>query len=111
MKKFSLIIPAYKQEKTIKKDIQNILAVLSQTGMDFEIIPVIDGFVDSSLKEASMINDKRVRPVGYKTNHGKGYAVRFGFAQAKGDVIGFMDAGGELSPRALGAMRAQVGFQ
>ena len=111
MKKFSLIIPAYKQEKTIKKDIQNILAVLSQTGMDFEIIPVIDGFVDSSLKEASMINDKRVRPVGYKTNHGKGYAVRFGFAQAKGDVIGFMDAGGELSPRALVPMLAQFEFQ
>lgn len=111
MKKFSLIIPVYKQEKTIRREIQNIITVLAHSGREFEIIPVIDGFVDKSLGEAKKIIDSRVRPVGYKTNHGKGYAVRFGFAHARGDVIGFMDSGGDLSHNALIPMLAQFEFQ
>jgi len=32
---------------------------------------------------------------------GKGHAVRFGMAKAKGDIIGFIDAGLELEPNGL----------
>lgn len=110
MKKFSLIIPVYKQEKTIKRDIQAVIDILSDRSGDFEIIPVIDGDLDNSLFEAKKIKDKRVRVVGYKTNHGKGYAVRFGFSNAKGDVIGFMDAGGDLKPSSLPLMLEQFVF-
>lgn len=111
MKKFSLIIPAYKQERTIKRDIERIIDVLETTGIPFEIVPVIDGYIDKSLEEVKKIGDIRVKPVGYPTNHGKGYAVRFGFAHAQGDVIGFMDAGGDLAPKALLPMLAQFDFQ
>jgi len=111
MKKFSLIIPAYKQEKTIKRDIERIIDVLETTGISFEIVPVIDGYIDESIEEVKKIGDIRVKPVGYPTNHGKGYAVRYGFAHASGDVIGFMDAGGDLSPKALLPMLAQFDFQ
>jgi glycosyltransferase involved in cell wall biosynthesis len=111
MKKFSLIIPVYKQEKTIKRDILAIIAVLEELRAPFEIIPVIDGYLDKSLTEAKKIRDTRVKPVGYRTNHGKGYAVRFGFAHAEGDIIGFMDAGGDLKPKALLPMLAQFEFQ
>lgn len=111
MKLFSLIIPVYKQGKTIKRDIQNIIPVLDSVGIPFEIVPVIDGYLDNSLKEAKKVADSRVKPVGYPTNHGKGYAVRFGFAHAEGDVIGFMDAGGDLFPKALLPMLAQFEFQ
>jgi glycosyltransferase involved in cell wall biosynthesis len=37
-----------------------------------------------------------IRIVGYQTNKGKGYAIRFGMAQSKGDIIGFIDAGGDI---------------
>lgn len=110
MKKFSLIIPVYKQEKTIKRDIQAVIETLSQRTGDFEIIPVIDGELDNSFAEAKKIKDKRVRVVGYKTNHGKGYAVRFGFSNATGDIIGFMDAGGDLKPSSLPLMLEQFVF-
>lgn len=110
MKKFSLIIPVYKQEKTIKRDIQSVIETLSHRTYDFEIIPVIDGELDNSFAEAKKIKDKRVRVVGYKTNHGKGYAVRFGFSNATGDVIGFMDAGGDLKPSSLPLMLEQFVF-
>lgn len=111
MKKFSLIIPVYKQASTIKKNIEDILDTLSVLNIPFEIIPVVDGEFDTSMKELEKIRDTRVKPVGYKTNHGKGYAVRYGFSHADGDVIGFMDAGGELKSSALPYMLTQFEFE
>lgn len=111
MNKFSLIIPVYKQEKTIRHDIERTLTVLKQLPIPFEIIAVVDGKLDRSEKEIMKVKDKRVKGVGYESNHGKGYAVRFGFAYASGDVIGFMDAGGDLNPKALIPMLAQFDFQ
>jgi len=111
MHKFSLIIPVYKQAATIRKDIEDVLAVLKTTNMDFEIIPVIDGTLDKSFAEAKKVKDPRIHVVGYHTNHGKGYAVRYGFSHATGDVIGFKDGGGDLKPGALPLMLAQFEFQ
>ncbi len=111
MRKFSLIIPVYKQQQTIKRDIEDVISVLSTAKIDFEIIPVIDGQLDRSFQEAGKVKDKRVRVVGYQTNHGKGYAVRYGFSQATGDVIGFKDAGRDLKPDALPLMIAEFDFQ
>jgi glycosyltransferase involved in cell wall biosynthesis len=111
MHKFSLIIPVYKQAGSIQKDIEDVISVLETTKIDFEIIPVIDGELDRSYEEARKVRDPRVRVVGYKTNHGKGYAVRYGFSQATGDVIGFKDAGRDLKPATLPLMIAQFEFQ
>jgi glycosyltransferase involved in cell wall biosynthesis len=111
MKKFSLIIPVYKQEKTIKENIETIITALSTISIPFEIIPVIDGNLDGSFKEAKKVADKRVKVVGYPTNHGKGYAVRYGFSYATGDVIGFMDSGGDLKPYSLPLMLTQYEFE
>jgi glycosyltransferase involved in cell wall biosynthesis len=85
--------------------------VLSRANRNFEIIPVVDGMLDNSLKEAKKVKDSRVKPVGYQTNHGKGYAVRYGFSVARGDVIGFKDAGPDLQAAALPVMLAQFEFQ
>ena len=111
MKKFSLIIPVYRQETTIRKNIEAVIDVLSVLSFPFEIIPVIDGESNNSRQEAQKVQDSRVRVVGYKTNHGKGYAVRFGFSKATGDVIGFIDAGGDLKPSALPLMLTQFEFE
>ncbi len=111
MKKFSLVIPVYKQAATIRRDLEDVLLVLKNTKFDFEIIPVIDGNLDKSRMEAAKVKDPRVRIVGYETNHGKGYAVRYGFSHATGDVIGFKDGGLDLKPDALPLMLAQFEFQ
>lgn len=111
MKKFSLIIPVYKQAASIRKDLEEVLSALKTTNADFEIIPVVDGMLDKSFEEAKKVKDPHIRVVGYHTNHGKGYAVRYGFSQATGDVIGFKDAGGDLKAKALPLMLAQFEFQ
>ncbi|MFC1646664.1 glycosyltransferase [Patescibacteria group bacterium] len=110
-KKISLIIPAYNQEKGIYKDLQNILKVLKKLQFEYEIIVVVDGFSDNTFSEAKKIRDPKVKVVGYKTNRGKGYAVRYGMVRSTGDVIAFKDAGDDLKSDSLPLMLAQFEFE
>ena len=56
----SVIIPAYKQEKTIKKNIEEVHKALSKTKWDFEIIVVVDGLLDKTFEEASKVKKDNV---------------------------------------------------
>lgn len=93
IKSLSIIVPAYKQEKTIVRDIHILYDVLSKLTYKFEIIVVVDGCLDDTLNNAKKINKDNVKIFGYEKNQGKGYAVKYGMLKAKGDVIGFIDAG------------------
>lgn len=98
----SVIIPTYKQEKTIVRDIKKIDEVLRQIRYDYEIIVVVDGKDgDQTWSKLSKLSSPKVKAVGYEHNHGKGHAVRYGMARAKGDVIAFLDAGMDLNPNGL----------
>lgn len=105
-KSLSLVVPAYKQEKTIVKDLRNLSKVLSGLGLDFEIIVVVDGFVDKTYEiiknQESRI--KNLKVLGYEINKGKGFAIKQGIKKAKGDIIGFIDAGMDLDPREISRM-------
>lgn len=103
-KLLSLIIPVYRQEKTIQKQLQTILGELTLLSIPYEVIVVIDGEVDHSEVEAKKVRSNKLIVTGYPTNHGKGYAVRFGMAKCKGDVVGFLDAGGDISILTLSMM-------
>jgi len=100
-KLLSVIVPAYKQEGSIKEDLENIDDVLS-TGLrgdyDYEILCVVDGSPDETSAEARKVKRKNVKVLDYKRNRGKGYAVRYGMNRAKGELISFLDAGREISP-------------
>ena len=98
----SVIIPIYKQEKTIVKDLQTINETLKQIRYDYEIIAVVDGTsIDKSFKEIKKLKLKNLKIFGYKTNHGKGYAVRYGMAKTKGDYVAFIDSGMEIDPNGI----------
>jgi dolichol-phosphate mannosyltransferase len=112
MKKLlSVIIPAYKQEKTIKKDLENIDNFLFnglRESYNYEIICVVDGQVDQTEREAKKINSRRVKVYSYKVNHGKGYAIRYGMARSKGDLVSFLDAGMEIAPKGIMMLMAHM---
>lgn len=99
----SVVVPAYKQEKTIAKDLKRIKGVLDQLRYPTELICVIDGKLDKSFERASKFaqNYKNVKVVGYEHNKGKGYAVRYGMANSEGDIVAFIDAGMDLDPNGL----------
>ncbi len=100
----SLIIPVYCQEKTIERNLRNVLSECALLRTPYEIIVVIDGDEDRSFEMAKRVKWPTLRVVGYKTNHGKGYAVRFGMAKSKGDIVGFLDAGGDIRAEGLSMM-------
>lgn len=103
-KLLSLIVPAYRQEKTIKVDLENIdetLKVGLPLDFDYEIICVVDGFLDKTFEIAKKIKSSKVKVIGYEKNLGKGHAVRVGMKRAKGDLISFLDAGMDISPKGI----------
>jgi glycosyltransferase involved in cell wall biosynthesis len=105
-KLLSLVVPAYKQEKTIVKDIQNLDKVLSSFRFKYEIIVVVDGILDKTfaLISKQKLKIKNLRVLGYKNNRGKGSAIKLGIKEAKGNIIGFIDAGMDLDPSEISVM-------
>lgn len=102
IKLLSVIVPVYKQEKTIQKDLLNINETLSKTPYEYEIIAVVDGTeLDKSYEKAKELNNRKIKVYGYSKNHGKGQAVRYGMHKAKGDVISFIDSGMDIDPEGI----------
>lgn len=97
----SLIIPAYRQENTIIQDLENIKSTLDQTRYNYEMIVVVDGKVDNTFELAKKLENDKVKVYSYEKNHGKGYAVRYGMARAKGELIAFIDSGMDLNPNGI----------
>lgn len=103
----SVIIPAFKQEKTIREDIARIERVMDELRYDYEIIVVVDGQADRTMENARKVISKKIKVTGYEHNHGKGYAVRYGMVHSKGDIVGFIDSGMDLNPNGLSIMLEQ----
>jgi len=79
VKILSVIVPAFKQERTIQKDLENILATLDSglgRDYDYEVICVVDGRLDKTFEKALKVKSKKLKVYGYKKNLGKGHAVR-----------------------------------
>ncbi|MGH2370699.1 MAG: glycosyltransferase family 2 protein, partial [Chloroflexota bacterium] len=98
----SVVIPAYRQEATIVQDVRNIEGAVRALGIEYELIVVVDGFVDATYERAQAVASSRVHVLGYGQNGGKGHAVRYGMRHATGDLVAFLDAGMDLDPSALG---------
>ncbi len=97
----SVIVPAYRQEKTIVADLRRLRHTLQQIPYRSEIICVVDGQVDKTYARAKTLHNPNLRVFAYRHNHGKGYAVRYGMARARGNLIAFIDAGMDIDPSGL----------
>ncbi len=94
-------MPAYKEEKSIIQDLRNLEEVLHRVRLPYEIICVVDGSPDKTLEKAQKMASATIKVIGYSQNMGKGYAVRYGMAQAKGDYVAFIDSGMEIDPNGI----------
>jgi len=98
VKKVSIIIPAYNEEKTILKILKKIQKIdLSKLQLKKEILIINDGSTDTTtdiLKKNSYLYTKLIN----KPNGGKGSAVKLGLSKATGDIILIQDADLEYDP-------------
>lgn len=100
MTTLSVVIPAYNEEKGIAEIAARVLSVepaLVEAGVQkLELIVVDDGSKDGTAQIVEGIEG--VRLVRHPKNRGYGAALKTGFAQASGELIGFLDADGTYPP-------------
>ncbi|HKE27860.1 MAG TPA: dolichyl-phosphate beta-glucosyltransferase [Bryobacteraceae bacterium] len=86
----SIIIPAYNEEKRLPSTLDAVREYLGTADWEFsEIVVVDDGSIDATVKVAERAG---ARVILNPENRGKGYTVRHGMSESKGEWSLFMDA-------------------
>ena len=91
---YSIVIPAYNESQRLGVTLEKVLAYVRQQGWDAELIVVNDGSRDNTAQIVRAFAEKNpmVRLVENPGNRGKGYSVRNGILNSRGDVVVFSDA-------------------
>lgn len=88
----SFIIPVYNEEKRVGKAIKELEIYLKKAAFEYEVIFVDDGSLDETAFKIKSLKPKfKYQLISYEPNHGKGYAIKIGMSEAKGDFRHFLD--------------------
>lgn len=98
MKKVSIVIPIYNEEKTLKEILEAVSSAKLPEGFEREIILVEDCSTDGT-REILKEFEETYRVFYHEKNQGKGAALRTGFAAATGDIVIVQDADLEYDPQ------------
>src|SRR3954447_7437090 len=94
MPQYSIIIPAYNESARLGATLDRVLNYVSSGQWDAEIIVVNDGSRDNTadLVRQYATTNPHLRLIENPGNRGKGYSVRNGMLNARGEVLLFSDA-------------------
>jgi len=107
MKKLSIIIPVFNEEKTVVRLLKNVLSTKLPI-KKVEYIVVDDGSTDSSKSKIQSLKSRKLKLISHKKNQGKGAAVRTGLKKATGDYIIIQDADLEYNPKDISKLLKAV---
>jgi glycosyltransferase involved in cell wall biosynthesis len=93
----SVVIPVFNEEVTVGNVVARTKKTLEQMGISYEILVVDDGSVDRSADIAQKLEAHVLR----KAHQGKGFALRYGFRLARGEVVVTLDADGSHKPEEI----------
>jgi len=106
MKKISILIPCYNEEKSLPLLYDKLVELLDEANYDWEILFVNDGSKDNTLLIIKHLRekDKRVCYVDLSRNFGKEKAMLAGFDYVTGDCTVIMDADLQHPPQIIPKM-------
>jgi dolichyl-phosphate beta-glucosyltransferase len=109
--KYSIVIPAFNEEKTIAKAIRETVAIFGSLKEEYEIIVVDDGSKDATVKAAEDLaaGYPFLKIIKHEVNRGKGEAVRTGINAATGEYVLFVDADLATHPAEARSFLPQLG--
>ena len=92
--KYSIVIPAYNESARLPASLHSVLDCIRVYGWNAEIIVVNDGSTDATVEVVRTFaaTAPEVRLLQNPGNRGKGYSVRAGMLEARGEVALFTDA-------------------
>lgn len=90
----TIIIPSYNEELRLPPTLEKIAAYVHAANHTTEVIVVDDGSRDQTIAVAESFKGMipSLRVVSNGQNRGKGYSVRHGMQEARGEVVLFTDA-------------------
>ena len=93
-KHYSFVIPAYNESGRIPATLESVVRCIRTQGWAAEVIVVNDGSRDDTAEVVRRfaVRAPEVRLIENPGNRGKGYSVRHGMMEAKGDVVMFTDS-------------------
>lgn len=99
----SVVLPAYNEEKMIKKAAGTIGSILKNEDIDYEIVFVDDGSKDGTWREIENAGkeDDHVNGVHFSRNFGKESAMMAGLENAGGDCVVVMDCDLQHPPETI----------
>ena len=102
--KLSVIVPVYNSAAFISETFQELVDYLEKLGEEYELFFVDDGSRDNtgSILEELAGRHPQVFLIRNGTNRGKGYSVRAGMKQARGNFSVFTDADLAYPPTEIG---------
>jgi len=99
----SIIVPTYRGGPSIYDNLMRLDHALMAIGEPYEIIVVSDGNSDNTHEEARRLDAPHVWVYHYERNMGKGFALRYGVARSRGEIVTFIDGDGDIDPVQIAA--------
>jgi glycosyltransferase involved in cell wall biosynthesis len=90
----SIVVPAFNEEQRLPRSLESIRAYVRSRALRAEVLVVDDGSAD---RTAKVVEDSRgdfpeLRLLSNGCNRGKGFSVRHGMLEARGEIALFTDA-------------------
>lgn len=105
MKKISIVVPCYNEEKNINNFYEKMIKTLEKVkeNYSYEIIFVNDGSNDNTELEVKKIRktDKNVILISFSRNFGKEAAIYAGLNNATGNLVALIDADLQHPPKTI----------
>jgi glycosyltransferase involved in cell wall biosynthesis len=102
----SVFFPCYNEVDNIERVVKQAIAVLKETGADYELVIVDDGSRDGTGQVADKIaaENESVKVVHHPTNLGYGAALQSGFRAATKELVFYTDGDGQFDIKEMPAL-------